>query len=83
MPSSMGTILTNSQPITVPRLARIRRALKRLGISQYEIAQQAGVTATFVWMALNDRRRSQKVIATAEALIAERVRSASAPRGGR
>lgn len=69
---SMTTTLTSSGP-TIPRkLGLVKRRLRRAGISQWAVAQAAGITDVYVWQMLNGRRRlSPRVMATIERLLAE------------
>jgi hypothetical protein len=53
------------------RLSRLKASLRRRRITAWQIANAAGVTDTYVWMVLNGRRKSDKVIAVAERLLAE------------
>ena len=68
--------LTNN-PQTVkrgmtPKLSRLKLALKRQRITVWQISVACDLTDTYVWMVLNGRRRSAKVLETAERLLAER-----------
>ena len=57
--------------VSTRTLARLKRNLKRLGITQDRVAAQAGVTRTHVSHVLAGRFTSAKVLETAGALIAE------------
>jgi len=54
-------------------LARLKRQLKSLGITQDRIADEANVTRPMVNHVLNGRAKSRKVIAACERLLVARV----------
>lgn len=56
-------------------LARFKRRLKRLGITQDAVAREANVTRPMVNHVLNGRAKSRKVMAAAERLMVERERA--------
>jgi len=60
----VGTVSTRT-------LARLKRDLKRLGITQDRVAAQAGVTRTHVSHVLAGRFTSAPVLDTARRLLAE------------
>lgn len=72
----MADTLTNSSRVVnrglTPKLTRLKASLRRHRITGWQIAMATGLTDTYVWMCLNGRRRSAKVIETAERLIAEK-----------
>lgn len=47
--------------------------MKRLGVTQDRVAEEAGVTRTFVCHVLAGRFKSRKVLTTALRLVAERT----------
>ena len=53
-------------------IARLKRQLKRAGITQDDIAAAAGCTRTYVNHFLNGRRRPKRLRAVAERLLAEK-----------
>lgn len=55
-------------------LARLKRQLKRAGITQDHIAGEANVTRPMVNHVLNGRAKSQKVLAVIESLLVVRER---------
>jgi hypothetical protein len=55
-----------------PKLARLKVQLSRHRITLWQLAQAMDVSENYVWMVLNGRRRSAKVLETAERLLAER-----------
>jgi hypothetical protein len=68
------TLTNNSRPVNkgvTPKLARLKAALRRHRITAWQVALASGLTDTYVWMVLNGRRRSVKVLETAERLLAE------------
>jgi hypothetical protein len=69
------TLTNNSRHVNkgiTPKLARLKAALRRQKITVWQIAVASELTDTYVWMVLNGRRRSAKVLETAERLLAER-----------
>lgn len=54
-------------------LARLKRKLKRHGITQDEVAREAGVGRTLVVHVLAGRAKSANVVATVKRLLAGRV----------
>jgi transcriptional regulator with XRE-family HTH domain len=61
-----------STQLNADTLARLRRRLKRLGISQKAVAQEAGVSKFLVSHVLAGRAKSANVVAAALRLLAER-----------
>lgn len=69
------SLTNNSQGVNrglTPKLARLKATLRRHRITYWQIAMESGLTDTYCWMVLNGRRRSAKVLETAERLIAEK-----------
>ena len=69
------SLLTTSSPVKrglTPKLARLKRKLRRHRVSSWDVAVATGVTDAYVWMVLNGRRRSPRIIEAAERLLAER-----------
>jgi hypothetical protein len=65
----------NSRPVNTgltPKLARLKASLKKHRVTVWQISQASGLTDTYCWMVLNGRRRSVKVLETAERLLTER-----------
>lgn len=52
-------------------LLRLKRTLKRVGVTQTQVAHAAGVSRTMVVHTLAGRTTSRKVLDTARRLIAE------------
>ena len=70
----MPNILRNNAPLRnrglTSALRKLKADLRRARISGWQIAQATGVTDTYVWMVLNGRRRSQRILETATRLLA-------------
>ena len=68
--------LTNNSRVVnrglTPKLSRLKASLRRHRITGWKIALESGLTDTYVWMVLNGRRRSDKVMAAAERLLSEK-----------
>ncbi len=60
-------------PSTIPRkLNAVKRRLRRADISLWQISQTAKVSDSYVWMVLNGRRRSPRVMATIDEMLVQR-----------
>ena len=64
--------VTREFTVSQTALARLKRRLKRLGITQDEIADEINVTRPMVNHVLNGRAKSRKVLAACERLVVER-----------
>jgi predicted XRE-type DNA-binding protein len=64
--------LTREFTVSQQALGRLKRRLKRWGISQNQIAREINVTRPMVNHVLNGRAKSRKVIAACERLLAQR-----------
>lgn len=53
-------------------LPRLKRRMQRLGITQWQVAQAAQVSAPMVNHVINGRAKSRKVLAVIERLVAQR-----------
>lgn len=69
------SILTTTNQIKrglTPKLARLKRTMRRHRVSAWDVAIATGVSDAYVWMVLNGRRRSPRIMETVERLVAER-----------
>lgn len=64
--------LTGELTVSQRTIAKIKRQLKRAGISQDEVAVAADVTRTMVNHVVNGRAKSRKVIEAIDRLLHER-----------
>lgn len=55
------------------KLARLKREMKQVGVTQDRVAKEAGVSASHVCNVLAGREISSPVVSTVERLIAERA----------
>ena len=65
-----------------PNLARLKKQLKALGITQDQVAEAAGVVRTCVSHVLSGRLKSANVVETARRLVREAKVKALAAREG-
>lgn len=73
-----NTLTNNSRGVNrglTPALRKLKVSLRRHRITAWQIAMASGLTDTYVWMVLNGRRRSDKVLETATRLLAEKKAS--------
>jgi transcriptional regulator with XRE-family HTH domain len=64
--------LTREFTVSQQALGRLKRRLRRLGISQNQVAKEINVTRPMVNHVLNGRAKSRKVIAACQRLVAAR-----------
>jgi hypothetical protein len=72
MPHNLPTNQRDVKRGITPELTRLKSALLKAGISYWAIALESRCSETYVWMVLNGRRQSPKVMAATAALLAER-----------
>jgi transcriptional regulator with XRE-family HTH domain len=62
--------LTRELTVSQTAISRLKRKLKRLGISQEAVADESNVSRPMVNHVLNGRAKSRKVIAACQRLLA-------------
>lgn len=65
--------LTRELTVSQRALGRLKRRLKRMGISQDAVADESNVSRPMVNHVLNGRAKSRKVIAACQRLLAGRA----------